>query len=315
MNFFKPNEIKKYGSILFSIIFLVLIIWYLKKNVGILISLENLSLTDILLIIIIQPITVAINALINKLIINEMYFTISYRDVLFLQYVNALLNKLVAEGGAVYRGTYLKTVYSFPVSSFLALTGGGYIITLLVNAVVGLLFSIIIYINTSEFNIYIVLLFLITTVTTLLLIILNPRINGSNWIFERISRVLQGWNQIKRKPILILTLIFLSFLISLLQAVIIFIAFRGLGASIGFINTIFYSSLTSLVNFINITPGGLGITEGFLMFSNKVIGLPVTMVLLGALLIRTINFIVSVLFGSVSYAFLQVKLYRKLRNN
>jgi len=315
MNNTKHNKIIKYGSIFFSIVILILIIWFLKRNESVFLNLKNLQISDILLISLIQPITIAITALINFLIIEEMGYPIAYKDNLLLQFVNNLLNNLISEGGAVYRGAYLKTMYSFSISNFFASIGGAYIITLLVNSIIGLLFSSIIYLNTKVINVYLVLLFLFTMIATLFLIIFTPKFNRNGWLYDRLNQILQGWNKIKGKPKLILTIIGLTLSISLLQSVTIFIAYRGLNTNIGFVNTIYYSSLSSLANFVNITPGGLGITEGFLVFSYRVIDLPIAVILLGALLIRSINLIISIILGYISYLFLQIKLHKNLKSN
>jgi uncharacterized membrane protein YbhN (UPF0104 family) len=311
MNQAIKNNKKKILGLLISGLILFLIVWYLIKNAEVLKSLVNLNIMDILLIALLQPVYVALGGVINKLLLDEMGNQISLKDNILLQFVNNLLNKIIAEGGAVYRGAYLKTIYALPISKFLISIGGAYIITLLVNSSIGLLFLFFIYLQMKITNVYVLLLFAGTLIATLLLIFISPKFSRKGWLVDRINRILEGWGSIKKKPKIIFSIVLVTLLIALLQALRVFVAYRGLGISIDLLNTVLYSSLTTLSNFINITPGGLGITEGLLIFSEKVIGLSMDQILLGSLLLRAINLISSVVFGLISYFMLHTNHVRK----
>ena len=310
----KKNIIKKIVNTLLTIVLLILMVSFLSKNMDVFSSLENLNISDILLVAILQPVTVGIIAITNKLVIDHVHKRISFSDAFFLQFVNNFLNKIIAEGGSVYRGGYLKAQYSFSLSKYISTVGGIYIIGLMTNSIMGILLLLIIYFTEHLFNLYVFAVFLTLIVLTILLIIVKPRFNDKNWFFRKINQVLDGWDSIKSSKRLLVSIFILSVLGSLVSAVSTFIAYRGLNADIKFVNSILYSSISMTANFVNLTPGGLGVNEAVLVFSSEVIDLSSETILLGALLLRAITLITSFILGGISYLVLNVRLMRTQKN-
>ena len=304
----RQNRLKKIFSAVLTLVFLVLMGWFLYDNKEIFSSLKNLKIFDILVIALLQPVSVGIIALINKLVIDRIDQKISFMDSFLLQYANNFLNKIIAEGGSVYRGGYLKTQYSFPLSKFISSIGGVYIIGLMTNSIMGVLLLLIIYLTENVFNIYVFIVFLMIIVGTSFLIAIKPRFNGNNWLFRKINQVLDGWNSIKSDKKLLFHVFVLSMLGAFISTVSVFIAYRGLDADIKFVNSLLYSSISAIANFINLTPGGLGVNEAVLIFSSEVIGISGDAVLLGALLLRAITLITSFALGGTSYVILNYRL-------
>jgi len=281
---------------------------FLYKNKEIFSSLKNINLSDILMIALLQPITVGIVALTNKLVIDHIFKKISFSDSFLLQYANNFLNKIIAEGGSVYRGGYLKAQYSFPLSKYISSIGGVYIIGLMTNSIMGVLLLLTIYLTESIFNAYVLIVFLTIITGTLFLVIIEPRFNNGNWFFRKINQVLVGWNNIKSNKKLLFNIFSLSALGAFISAVSTFIAYRGLNTDIKFVNSILYSSISTIANFVNLTPGGLGVNEAVLVYSSEVIGISSDIVLLGALLLRVVTLATSFIFGGVSYLILNYRL-------
>jgi uncharacterized membrane protein YbhN (UPF0104 family) len=118
MNQIIKRYIRRIASIIVSFFILFLIIWYLVRNADVLSSLSNLRVDNIFIIALMQPLFVVLGGVINKLILDAVGYSVSLKDNILLQFVNNLLNKIFAEGGAVYRGGYLKTIYSLPSLNF-----------------------------------------------------------------------------------------------------------------------------------------------------------------------------------------------------
>lgn len=304
---------KQLLSVTITVGIILLISLYLIKNKEIFTDLNNLQLSEIIIVCILQPINVVLYALINQLIINKIGYGISFIDSTLLQFVNSLINRVISEGGAVYRAAYLREKYSISISDFLVSIGGAYIITLIVNSVLGIFFSIVIYSKMRAVNYFILAFLVVILLICLALIIFNPTFRHVNWLTSRVNRILSGWSKIKTDPSMIILLTLITLIIAVLQSLSVKIVFRGLGDDIGLGNSFFYNSITTLVTFINITPGGLGISEGALMFANKVIGLSQAEILLGSLVLRAINFIASSLFGITSIILLHFGLNKKRR--
>lgn len=304
----KKFNLKKAFSIILTIIVIIAMGIYLYNNRDIFENLKQLDPIIILVVACLQPIKIIITSTTNKLIIDSIDNKIPFWDAFMLQYVNKLLNKFVAESGAVFRGAYLKSQFSFPISKYLSSIGGSYIVGILTNSVFGILLSIIIYFQQKVFNLIIILIFIFFFMGSVLLLLIKPKINSNKWMIIKINRIIDGWVEIKSKPKLIINLILLYFLGAIFSSLSIFLIYRGLGSEINIINSFYYSSISTLATIVNLTPGGLGINEAVLMFSSDVIGLPSDLILLGALLFRAISLVTSSIGGSISYGILQYKL-------
>lgn len=306
----KKLHIKKIISWALTAVVLVLMGWYLWRNQEIFEHLKRIRTIDLVIIALLQPINIVIGAVINKLIIDRIDQTIPLADAVMLQFVNNFLNRFISEGGAVYRGAYLKTQYAFPLSKFLASLGGVYIISLMTNALLGLGFSLVMFLQFQTYNLYLILAFGLLFSGALLMILIHPEFKSEKWLFRKLNQVMLGWNTIKSNRKLVLSIFFLSCLGLLNSSIIVRTVYQSLGWDIPFFNALFYSTISSIANVINLTPGGLGINEAILMFSSDIIGLTSEIILLGALLLRAISMITTLSIGGVSYAILNYRLQK-----
>jgi len=304
------DKIKKLISWTLTLIALVFMGWYLYNNRDIFNNLRQISTLDILLIAVLQPINILIAGTINKWIIDSIDRSIPWSDSLMLQFANNFVNRFIAQGGAVYRSAYLKTQYNFPFSKFLASLGGVYIIGFIANAAMGLLLVVFFYLVNDLFNIYMLGLFLALLLGMLILLIIKPQFKSTRWVFKKVNQVINGWNQIKGDRMLVFKIFCLSALGLINASLIVFIAYRALDVEIQFMNSFFYSTISSLSNIFNLTPGGLGINEAILMFSSDVIGVSSEVILLGSLMLRAISMISTFSLGGISYIILNYRLQK-----
>jgi uncharacterized protein (TIRG00374 family) len=143
-----------------------------------------------------------------------------------------------------------------------------------------------------------------------LMILIHPEFKSEKWLFRKLNQVVLGWNTIKSNRRLGLSIFFLSCLGLINSSIIVRTVYRSLGWDIPLFNALFYSTISSIANVINLTPGGLGINEAILMFSSDIIGLSSEIILLGALLLRAISMITTLSIGGVSYAILNYRLQK-----
>lgn len=306
----RKNKTKKIISWVLTLVVLALMGWYLLKNRGIFENLWEIRTMDIVVIALLQPINIIISAVINKLIIDRIDQKIPMIDSIMLQFTNNFLNRFISEGGAVYRGAYLKAQYAFPLSKFLASLGGVYIISLMTNAFLGLIFSLWIYLQSEIYNGYLLAAFAVVLLGTIFLVVIKPAFKSEKWLFRKINQVIQGWNSIKNNGALVGLIFLLSCLTLLNSGIIALTVYRGLGWDLRLVNAIFYSTISAMVNVINLTPGGLGINEAILMFSSEVVGLSSEIVLLGSLLLRAISMVSTLTIGGLSYLILNYRLQK-----
>ena len=310
MNKISKDKIKKISSWTLTVLALVFMGWYLYNNRDIFTHLRTINIKDILLIALLQPINIIILGVINKWIIDSIDQKISLSDSLMLQFANNFVNRFIAQGGAVYRSAYLKTQFNFPISKFLASIGGVYIINLMANAMIGIFLVLFFFLSENLFNIYMLGLFVALLLGMIFLLVIKPKFESERWLFRKLTQVVNGWYQIKGDRSLVVKMFGLSAVSLINSSLIVFIAYRALNVDIQFMNSFFYSTISSLSNIINLTPGGLGINEAILMFSSNVIGVSSEIILLGALMLRAISMITTFTIGGISYMILNYRLQK-----
>lgn len=294
---------KKVITNIFTFIVLLLMAFYLYKNREVFDALKKLDARYLVIIVISQVATTALNALLNHRIIKTLNRDISYKDSLLLQYANNFLNKIISEGGAVFRGYFLKEVYKLPYTKYISTIAGSYILSFLSYSIVGLVSLGYIYLTRGIINYLILAFFVLLLLGTLTFVIINPKFKNKKdlRVLRWIKSILEGWKEIKKnkKDVLTLTgLILLMLLVNVPQSVLIYSA---LGNNLGIFESLYMSSLSIMTTFINITPNSIGIREGIYMFSSEVIDLEPDIILLGSLITRAVTMITSFLLGGIAY--------------
>mgnify|MGYP001188766396 CR=1 FL=1 len=310
----RHTKIRKIISWTLTVLAIGFFIWYLLNNREIFTLLKEIRLLEILLIAVLQPVNIILSGLINKWIIDNIDQEIASIDSIMLQFANNFVNRFVSQGGAVYRSAYLKMQYNLPISKFLASIGGVYIIGIMANAALGLIMVLFFLLTKGIFNIYMLLVFAGLLIAMGFLMIIKPEINSNRWFWKKLNQVVRGWDQIRSNKVLFLKIFFFSALSLINSSIIVFIAYRALDTNIQFMNSFFYSTISSLSNIINLTPGGLGINEAILMFSSDVIGLPSDVILLGSLMLRAISMISILTLGGISYVILNYRLQKPVKS-
>jgi uncharacterized protein (TIRG00374 family) len=294
---------KKFITNLLTLTVILLMGLYLYRNREVFSNLKNLQIPYLIYIFIVQTIAISIIALTNKKVINILKINIPYKEAFLLQYSNSFLNKIVSEGGAFFRGYFLKEVYKLPYTKYVSTIGGLYIISFLSNSLIGLISLVFIYITRGSVNYWVVIFFIGVLLFTILLLVINPVLKNKKEyrVIKWITSILQGWSEIKRDKKKLLIFVFLSVLGLLMSSLQLILVYRGLGYNVGLFESLYMSSIAIITTFINITPDSIGITEGVYMFSSEIIGLNSDIILLGSLIIRAIGLINTFLIGGISY--------------
>ncbi len=300
---------------LLTVLVLVLMGIYLYRNREVFSLLKNLRIDYLLYIVIARVIVVFINAFVNKEVIEILGKKIKFKESLLLQYSNNFLNKIMSQGGSVFRGVVLKKHYNLPYTKFVSTIAGLYIINFLSYSIIGLISLIYIFIVYQKSNYLISFFFLVLLIFTGILIIWNPRLRNKkkNRIIRLINSVLEGWNKIKREREKIIIFLIAAILSLGLSAFKTIVVFKTLGENLGIFQSLYMSCITIMTTFINITPDGIGMKEGIFMFSSEIIGLEPDVILLGSLMTRGIYLMQSLILGGISYFILMRNLNQKVQ--
>ncbi len=291
-----------------NIIVIFALAYFLWTNRDSLVHIKRISFTTILIISVIEIFFSVINAVINFKIIKRISDKrIPFLDILLLQFVNNFFNKIAPKAGAAYRAYYLKKIYSFPYSKFASTIAGLYVISFLTYSLAGLATSFLIYFKYRVFDWFIILGFLSVLLFNLFLIIINPVIkNPKSKFLKIIKNILDGWNLIKKDKKFIFYLVSLTLLMIILAATELKIIYEGLGYNVSLVRVIFLSSIALFTTIANITPDGLGINELIYGYSNSVLAVPASILVLGSLILRGVRLIVSFILGGLSYFLLNI---------
>jgi uncharacterized protein (TIRG00374 family) len=294
---------KKVITNIMTVIVLLLMVLYLYRNKDVFSSLRNLDFQYVIYISIIQIVAIFFMALTNKKVIAILGHNIPLKEAFLLQYANSFLNKILSEGGALFRGVFLKEIYNLPYTKYISTIAGLYVINFLTNSVLGLI-SLGYISNKYNRTSYLVLVFFIAIIVIMLvLVFINPVLKNKkdNRIIRWVNSILDGWSQIKKEKNKLFTFSLLAILSLFLVSLKIVFVYKGLGYDLGIFESLYMSSIAIITTFINITPDSIGITEGVYMFSSEIIGLNSDIILLGSLIIRAIGLINTFLIGGISY--------------
>ena len=194
----KHKRVIKYA---FTLIVLVLMVYYLCKNRDILSLLEKLDFKYVIVIFFVQIVGVFLIAFTNREVISILRKEIPLMEAFMLQYVNSFLNRIISEAGAVYRGVFLKEVYKLPYTKYISTIASLYLINFLSYSVIGLLSLLYIYLHHHRISYIVLVLFFVVLITSIVIIVINPYLKNKkrNKLLTWIISILEGWKDIKRE--------------------------------------------------------------------------------------------------------------------
>lgn len=112
-------------------------------------------------------------------------------------------------------------------------------------------------------------------------------------LLERVSELLKGYVAVRSYPHLLPRTMAWMLVITFTFAINFFLLYNALGFHVSIISAFFIASLSGWSILIAITPGGLGIREGLMLFGAQIAGVPLSATLLVAVLLRILMFIGS----------------------
>ncbi len=310
---------KKRKSNLISFILTAIVIFalikYLYENQGIFESLSKINVSSLFLLGVLYLVYILTLSFLNQRIFRKLAPNISTKSIIFLQFVNNLVNKILPKGGVAFRATYLKKHYQLSYSFFLASFASLMIVTFASQSLVSLFAMLIIFLKTGLYNLFIILAFVSILAGSITVIIIKPRPSKNrNWLFNYINKLIEGWKTIVGNTSDLLVFILISVAILLIDSLNMYVIFRTIKTPISYSSSLVLSSISLIMSYINITPDGLGVREGVYLYISSLVGLSEEQLLFGSLVQRTVSLVMACLFGGLSYIFL-TKARRKTLEN
>lgn len=304
---------KKLVSILLTILIIFLIGYYLYTNRDIFLEINSFKAIYSIPIIILIFCSLYLNGLFLKIFTDP--FNILLKEHFLLSIATSFFNLITPlRAGMGVRAIYLKKRYNLDYTKFMAGFFGNYVIIMLITSISAILTFGIIFLKTGKYNHLINLIFVIIFIFCLFLIFYNKQIKETGAISKKINLILKGWTSIVKHPKLIFSASIITILNLLCTSAIIFTIFTAIDQKISFLQSFFYSIISILTFFINITPGSIGITEGLYIISGNILTIKPEISLLVALIYRLFATIILLSAGPIANLILIKKLKKSSKN-
>jgi uncharacterized membrane protein YbhN (UPF0104 family) len=281
--------VSKWLKNILALIILGFLLWYLARHWEELKALLKLSPGQLFVIYCLWFLLSLITARVVQCLLNALKTRTGFWDMVRLQIATVLLNYAPMKFGTLFRANYLKRHYGLSYAHFA--TFFLYITFLLVATatIIGLAVLVTIYGLGEYENKVLALVFAITIIVSLLFLFVPlPIPSGQGRLSSTLRNFLTGRRQVSKERKTIVTATALLLVVFFLAAVRLWIIYNSMGKSIHVGGYLILGALDFVVLFIALTPGSLGIRELVLGFGAVVLGIPLEVGILAAMIDRAI---------------------------
>lgn len=225
-------------------------------------------------------------------------------------------NYMPMRAGTLVRALYLKEVHGLAFARFGGVTGLRTLLTLIAAGAAGLLgIAMIALRDGGRGSLGLTLLFLVLVVAPMLLMLLPvPTWPGASGRIRRMAHNFSGaYDTLRRQPLVGLGVVLLALAQYLLIGLRFVISGAAVGADMDLLVVMMMAPLAALMQFVSITPGGIGLREAVMGYVSMSLGYSFAEgVYIGAV-DRAMLLAVTGLFGGASFARLWHLIGRKQR--
>ena len=248
-----------------TIIILGLTAVYVYKNIDSFKRIMDISANQVCVFIVLQFITVAINAVMLLAVLHAYGVRVSFQDGLAYSALNTFLNYISIKGGVVAKGYFLKKIHRFSYTDFAVSMGAMILMHFMVAGITGAGILILIYIMRGNANINLFLVFGVITAVVFSFIKLSALHNrvgrSENYFLKKLYEIWNSWKILSKNRTVVYGLSFLIFLNFVVYAFRLKYGFHIFYEDVSFLNCMFISILGVLSTFVALTPASLGIRE------------------------------------------------------
>ena len=290
------------------LIIVAFLFWYLVKHWGQLKELLRLSPISLIIMYVLTALIAFISAKVVQISMIQFKIRPPLWEMFGLQNAALILNYAPMKFGTIFRANYLKRHFGLPYAHFAILFLYMTFLMTFAASIIGVIVILTVYGIASYENKILLLVFLIITIGSFAFLFFPlpvPKWQGR--IFDLLRNFIAGKSQIaSNKKIVAIAGLLLAFNF-VLTAARLGIIYNSLGQHCHPMGFLVLGAIGYSVLFIGITPGGLGIRELVLAAGAVVIGLPLEVGLLAAVIDRMITFSYSFVVGGIC----TIKLWRK----
>jgi uncharacterized membrane protein YbhN (UPF0104 family) len=258
----------------------------------------SISINDIVILIAASVVFKLIWGYIFKVLLRFFEVDLEFLEWFGLTNISVMINYfLPAKGGLMGVAVYLKKKYQLNYTHFLSSMTGFYGITFLVNALAGMILSLLV-VRIGPFYENKILIFFSIVSACILASMMIVRLPKGDGLFQRYIR---GLHQFADNRKYLPELVFTQVGLILAIGIRIFFAFKVLGVDIGFMSSMLIALMACFSMFFSVTPASLGVKEFFITFSGTVLGVAPEKALAAAILDRCVDIVISFVLGSLSF--------------
>jgi len=285
-------------SIILFIAFL-LIFLHLSRHPEAFTYIKNLTLLNFILLLILRLLFLIINGLILKIYAEKFKIHLNHWEWVGLSFTTSLGNYIAPfSGGILYRAGYLKLKHNLSLTRFTILLASNYLLTFWCVALMGLVSSISLMVNSSCIPSQVPIFFGMVVIILIMMNLLpKPELSSQRWITKKIFEAYEGLIMLTQDKKLLIKIIFLIVLNNLIIGLAFFVGYQSIGIEILFPQALIISLITVFSLLINITPANLGIQEGVVSFASSTLNIGVSEGLIVALIVRGITMILIFTIG------------------
>ncbi len=273
-----------------ALVILGFLLWYLARHWEQLKALLKLRPGQLLVIYCLWLLVALSNAGVVKCLLGALKTETSFWDMVWLYHAALVLNYAPMKFGTFFRANYLKRCYGLSYAHFATFFSYVTFLMTATAAAIGMAVLLTIYGLADYENKILAAVFAITIAGSLLFLLVPlPIPKGAGQLSTTVRNFLTGRRQISREiKTVFIAVVFLT-LNFLLVALRIGIIYHSMGQHIHPAGYLVLGALGSVVLFIGLTPGSLGIRELVLGFGAVVLGIPLEVGLLAAMIDRVIT--------------------------
>jgi len=219
-------------------------------------------------------------------------------------------NYIITKAGLAVTAVYMKKKHQFKYTKYIGIAGGSIVLKVMTAAILGGL-TVVIFANKDKSIIPVYWIYGVLIAGTLSFFFLPRKLSSKNFLYRKISNMLDGWHAIKRNRMLVFLIILFEvtslFLISLRY----YFIFRVFSDQVPFFVCFVMAPVNVVSHFVNIVPQGYGVKEMLLGVTSKYLGYGLDMGVLVAVVDRIIMMALAGVLGPVFSYKLLGKFYFK----
>jgi uncharacterized protein (TIRG00374 family) len=292
-------NLKNYIKKTISIVVVVLCVLFFIHNLPEIIKLIEIDVKILVVFSFLVLTTQLLNGFRLRLLTKALELDLSFKDSLGLALLQSFLNYFPVKGGMALNAIYLKKLHNFPFKRFIAMASFSCIITTTTSGVIGLIVFGTVLIWDEAHILF--LLFLFFAVVPLFISTIFVWLKRENLLPTIIFKsIVAEWEIMGQKKTISIILFITDAINIFVFSLRYYIAFLAFSKELPFLFCTVMACTAILSTFISFTPASIGIREGAIGFTSKIIGTGLNSGMYIAILDRAVEMFWILLLGPLA---------------